>query len=239
MVKETMVASAAPTANRPPVYVGTLLMGGLVAVVFSLSLATSWWREAELQNFPTVESPSSSNAAQQTPPVPDAWSVASSVWKLPAPLAAMSPPPPVEIPVIGSGPGYLTVVVEPWARVAIDGDTVGETPLASLELSAGTHSIVLENDHIVGVIRDEIVIESGARVTRRYSFSDAGYLSLVAIPWADVSVDGRSIGQTPLGRVAVSEGSHSVRFVHPELGETERDVIVVPGQTTLVKVQLQ
>jgi hypothetical protein len=153
--------------------------------------------------------------------------------------AAMSPLPTAEI-LAGTGePGYLTVVVEPWARVMIDGNAVGETPLARLELSPGTHGIVLENDNIVGVIRAEVVIESGTSVTRRYNFSDTGYLNLVATPWADVSVDGRSIGQTPLGRVAVPEGSHSVRFVHPELGETVRDVIVVSGQSTLVKVQLQ
>ncbi len=239
LVEETVVASDAPTAERPTVYVGVVVMVGLVAVIFKLSLATSLSRETLWQSFPSVASPSSSNGARQAPPVPDAWSVANSVRDRPAPPAPRSPPPPAEIPVLASEPGYLTVVVEPWARVAIDGNAVGETPLAPLELSAGTHSIVLENDHIVGVIRDEVVIESGARMTKRYSFGDTGYLSLAATPWADVDVDGRSIGQTPLARVAVPEGSHSIRFVHPELGETEREVIVVSGQTTLVKVQLQ
>ena len=82
-------------------------------------------------------------------------------------------------------------------------------------------------------------IEPDASLMRRYSFSDTGFLRLVATPWADVVVDGRAIGQTPLARIAVPEGTHSILFIHPELGQSERDVTVVPGQTTLVKVELQ
>jgi serine/threonine-protein kinase len=74
---------------------------------------------------------------------------------------------------------------------------------------------------------------------KRYSFGDVGYLRLVASPWANVSVDGRFVGQTPLGSFAVPAGAHSVQFVHPDLGETTRDIDVVSGQTTLVRVQLQ
>jgi serine/threonine-protein kinase len=62
---------------------------------------------------------------------------------------------------------------------------------------------------------------------------------LVATPWANVSVDGRVVGQTPLGSIAVPAGAHSVHFIHPELGETTREIDVVSGQTTLVRVQLQ
>ena len=217
-----------------------LLLGGLAIVACApfvgLSLAPSIWAETSWQDLPAVDAPPSFGDRRPALAVPDAWMIASAVWNRPAPLEAVSPPP-AEIPV--RGPGYLTVVVEPWARVAVDGAAVGETPLARLELSAGNHSITLSNDHIVGVIRDDVVIASGERITRRYSFNDAGYLRVVVTPWADVSVDGRSIGQTPLGRMTVPAGTHSLRFVHPELGVTERDVIVVSGQTTFVKVQLR
>ena len=218
-----------------------LLLGGLAIIACApfvgLSLAPSIWAETSWQDLPAVDAPPSFGGRREALPAPDAWAIASAVWDQPEPLAATSPPPPVESPVLGTG--YLTVVVEPWARIEIDGTAVGETPLGRLELPAGTHRITLSNDHIVGVIRDDVVIASGERITRRYSFNDAGYLRVVVTPWADVSVDGRSIGQTPLGRMTVPAGTHSLRFVDPELGVTERDVIVVSGQTALVKVQLR
>lgn len=218
-----------------------LLLGALAIIACApwagLSLAPSLWAETSWHDLPAVDPPPSFGDRRQAIEVPDAWVIANAVWSSPAPLAAAPPPPLAEIPV--RGPGYLTVVVEPWARVGIDGAAIGETPLGRLEVSAGAHHITLSNDHIVGVIRDDVVIASGERLTRRYSFNDTGTLRVVVAPWADVSVDGRSIGQTPLGPMAVPAGAHSLRFVHPELGVVERDVIVVSGQTAFVKVQLR
>ena len=195
--------------------------------------------EGVWQRLPSVEAPSRTKNALM---VPDAWSVASAVWARPTPSPKPKPTPPTTTTVAPAPvqePSYLTVVVEPWARVSIDGINIGQTPLGRIELDPGTHRITLVNDHVVGVIRDDVVLEAGNSVTKRYRFSDTGYLSLVVTPWADVSVDGRPIGQTPLGRVAVPAGSHVVRFSHPDLGATERDVDVVSGQTTLVKVELR
>lgn len=51
-------------------------------------------------------------------------------------------PPPTTVP---ARPGQLHVVVRPWAEVAIDGRTVGETPLAPISLPAGRHTVVLRH----------------------------------------------------------------------------------------------
>jgi serine/threonine protein kinase len=42
-----------------------------------------------------------------------------------------------------------------------------------------------------------------------------GFLTVTAIPWADVRVDGELVGQTPL-RVSLSAGSHAVLLTHPD-----------------------
>jgi serine/threonine-protein kinase len=55
-------------------------------------------------------------------------------------------------------------------------------------------------------------------------------LFINASPWADVSIDGRSIGVTPLGDVSVAVGSHEVMWRHPQLGE-RRKTVVVGAQT--------
>ena len=53
-----------------------------------------------------------------------------------------------------------------------------------------------------------------------------GTLSVNALPWAEVWVDGRSSGTTPLANLAVPIGSHEIVLRHPQLGERRRTVTV-------------
>ena len=57
-----------------------------------------------------------------------------------------------------------------------------------------------------------------------------GRLSVNAVPWADVSLDGVSLGTTPLGELAVPIGAHELVFRHPQLGE-RRQTVTVKAQT--------
>ena len=45
-----------------------------------------------------------------------------------------------------------------------------------------------------------------------------GRLTLRVSPWAEVSIDGRKLGTTPLSPIELGEGRHSVVLVNPELG---------------------
>ena len=200
--------------KRALLLVGTFIAGSCVALA-ALSMGPAVWAETPWQNLPPVVSPLSARGVRPALLVRDAWTIASAAWERPTPIETKVPSAALPAPRRNVEPAYLTVVVDPWARVDIDGTAVGETPLGKLELPAGRHRITLSNDHVVGAIRDDIVIESGESLTKRYSFNDTGQLRLVVTPWADVSVDGRSIGQTPMGRVSVPAGSHSVRFFHP------------------------
>ena len=61
-----------------------------------------------------------------------------------------------------------------------------------------------------------------------------GSLSLNATPWAEVLVDGKSVGETPIGNLSVGLGPHDVVFRHPELGEKRMTAIVtLTGPTRL------
>jgi hypothetical protein len=65
-----------------------------------------------------------------------------------------------------------------------------------------------------------------------------GMLHVVVRPWAEVSVDGRSVGTTPLGAVALPAGVHLVRLAHPEFRPLQRRVAIQPGETTSLRVDL-
>lgn len=67
-----------------------------------------------------------------------------------------------------------------------------------------------------------------------------GALALEATPWAEVNLDGKSIGETPLANVSVLPGSHTLVFKNPETGKTVKRVVQVhPGQRVSLRVDVR
>jgi serine/threonine-protein kinase len=57
-----------------------------------------------------------------------------------------------------------------------------------------------------------------------------GSLSINALPWAEILIDGKPVGTTPLGNLSVPIGTHEIVWRHPQLGERTRTV-TVPART--------
>ncbi|NOT26532.1 MAG: PEGA domain-containing protein [Acidobacteria bacterium] len=205
----------------------------------------------------------------------------------------------LDLPKAAITTGTLQIKTEPsGARVTVDGQARGNTPLTLADLEAGEHSVVLENDlgsasHSVviqpgvpatlvvplgapqGAIVsgwmsvsapielqvyeqgrllgsssiDRIMLASGPheieianeplgfRMTRTIQVAPGkvspiavtlpkGVVSLNAIPWATVSIDGENVGETPIGNLPVTIGSHEVVFTNPQFGEQRRVINV-------------
>lgn len=60
-----------------------------------------------------------------------------------------------------------------------------------------------------------------------------------AQPWADVWIDGRQYGETPLANLNIPIGDHEVVFRHPELGERRVTVTVRADQPTRVSASFE
>jgi serine/threonine-protein kinase len=69
--------------------------------------------------------------------------------------------------------------------------------------------------------------------------SAPGLLQVVALPWGEVTVDGRVVGQTPMERISLSAGVHRVRIRHPSYEVWEREVTVRSGQLEKVTVDFR
>lgn len=96
-------------------------------------------------------------------------------------------------------------------------------PLAAIDASTPTPPTAL------------LVVDAGAPVDRT-----PGTLVLEATPWAEVTVDGRRVGETPLANVPVPPGLHTLVFKNPETGKSVRRVVTVyPGQRVSAKVDLR
>jgi hypothetical protein len=129
------------------------------------------------------------------------------------------------------GSGWFAVDSPVELRILENGQVLGLSGGAPLMLSAGRHQLDLVNDSIEMHLTRTITVDPG-KSTRLSVPVPNGTIAVNALPWAEVFLDGKSIGTTPLGSVAVSVGNHELVARHPQLGEKRR-AIVVGAQTPL------
>ncbi len=111
-----------------------------------------------LASPPAATSPVTSQQRPELPPSAPSPAVASRAPRTnraarapSSPATATSAPPP--LPQMAT----LDLNATPWAHVRIDGRDLGDTPLLSLELTAGSHRVELINEPLG--IRREVVVE--------------------------------------------------------------------------------
>jgi serine/threonine-protein kinase len=136
--------------------------------------------------------------------------------------------------------GVLVIVAEPWARVRVDGEAVGTTPLGALTLAAGRHVVTLDNPdfptHSV-----EVAVEGGEEARLAVSLWElVGRVSLVVSPWAEVAVDGRYWDTVPPQErpLVLVPGTHRLTFTHPALGTRETTLRIAAGESRTLRVNL-
>jgi serine/threonine-protein kinase len=66
-----------------------------------------------------------------------------------------------------------------------------------------------------------------------------GTLKLRIVPWAEVWLDGRAVGTTPLRPLAVPPGVHTVRLQHPSFRPLQKSVRIRSAETTVLDVVLE
>ena len=146
------------------------------------------------------------------------------------PLPAPAPPQ--------STGGWLSITA-PTELQVFEGDRlVGTTRVNPLMLPTGTHTLRLSSE-AAGVDLTRVVSVERGKTARLQITVPPGTLNVNAVPWANVSIDGREVGETPLGGVEVKPGTHEVTFTHPELGQRRQQVTVRSGAAARVSVDLR
>lgn len=125
--------------------------------------------------------------------------------------------------------GFFAVDSPLELRILEDGQLIGLSTAAPLMLRAGAHNFDLVNEAAEVRLSRTVTIDAGKTARLRVPVPN-GTLSVNASPWAEVFVDGRSIGVTPLGEVQVPVGSHEIVWRHPQFGE-KRQTVVIGAQT--------
>jgi hypothetical protein len=136
--------------------------------------------------------------------------------------------PPAEKPVPAAGGfGGVKVSAPVELKVFENGNLVGSTagPIAVLQ---GTHTFEVVNEALAFRMRSTVNVRGG-QLTPLVINLPNGRLSINAVPWADVFIDGKAAGQTPLANVPIQIGQHEIVFRHPQLGE-ERQTVTVKAE---------
>jgi hypothetical protein len=124
-----------------------------------------------------------------------------------APPAAVKPVVPVP-----AGPrfGGLTVSSPIELQVFKDGALLGSTA-GPIAVGEGRFTLEFVNQAL-GFRVPQVVTIGGGQMTSLKVPVPNGRLSINAVPWADVTIDGVAAGQTPLANLALPIGTHEVVF---------------------------
>ena len=213
-------AQAAPSATPPASARAEILAAG------SMSLPVT-----------VPQPPRTNQVAADIAGPPAARRAAETLPQKPA-QRAVTPPvaPPVPSASLRSGAFRLSSSIE---LHVLDGDRVlgssGEGPIVA---PAGRHEFEFVNSAI-GYRERRVVDVTPGQVTSISIAVPNGILNINALPWATVSIDGNSYGETPLGNLPIAPGEHEIVFRHPQFGERRQKTLVKAGTTTRVAIDLQ
>lgn len=121
--------------------------------------------------------------------------------------------------------GFLAIRSPMNLRVSEGGRDLGLTSAGKISLPAGRHELDLESAALSYKTRTTVYVTPGQTTAIGIDMPQ-GSVSINAIPWANVLVDGRSVGVTPLANLKVAIGTHEVVWRHPTLGERKRTIQV-------------
>ena len=137
----------------------------------------------------------------------------------------------------GVSAGWITVSAPFELQIYEAGALIGTTGADRLMVSAGRHDFELVNRAFEFSTRQTVEVQAG-RTAKLAVAVPNGSLSVNALPWAEVELDGRSLGVTPLANVAVKIGRHEIVWRHPQLGERRRSIEVTATSAVRIGMDL-
>jgi PEGA domain len=156
---------------------------------------------------------------------------AGAIASLVAPMTpAASPTGPVS--------GWVSLQAPFTIELYEQGRLVGSSEADRVMLASGRHELELVNEPL-GLRMTRTVQVVPGKVTPLAFEPPQGVVHLNASPWAEVWIDGRPAGDTPLGNIALSIGPHEIVFRHPQLGEKRHAVSVTVGVPLRLSVDMK
>ena len=129
--------------------------------------------------------------------------------------------------------GWLALRSEVPGQI-FEGETlVGTTETPRIMLAAGPHQLQIVNAALDYHVSQRVEIKAGQTASLSLA-APHGTLYVNALPWANVLIDGKPAGETPIGNLSIPIGTHELVFRHPDFAEQRKTVVV--GSTAPVRV---
>ncbi|HEX2454971.1 MAG TPA: PEGA domain-containing protein [Vicinamibacterales bacterium] len=130
-------------------------------------------------------------------------------------------------------------ISSPLVLQVFEGDRLlGSTADGTISVAPGRREVDLVNTSVGYRARQTVYVRPGTIASIGVSLP-SGRVSVNASPWAEVFIDGKSVGETPLGNLSVPIGEHEFVFRHPQLGERRQTATVRADGLTRVTADLQ
>jgi PEGA domain len=134
--------------------------------------------------------------------------------------------------------GFVTFKAPANMRVIEAGRTLGTTAGGKIALSPGRHDLELVSAALDFRKQVTVHVSSGQTTTATIDPPE-GLVSINALPWANVSIDGKPVGTTPLGNLKVPIGEHEIMWRHPMYGQRRMTVRVAAKSPLRVSIDFR
>lgn len=138
--------------------------------------------------------------------------------------------------------GTLRFTSEPAdARVVLDGEVVGTTPLTLDAVEAGTYEVVITRQGYDTLRTDVTLAAEEERVVEAALNERMGRVRVLVQPWGSIYINGELHERNADVRyeTALPAGEHEVAAVHPALGRQTRTVTVRAGEQVSLTIDLR
>jgi hypothetical protein len=147
-----------------------------------------------------------------------------------APLGAANADGPVS--------GWIAVSAPFGMQIFEAGRLIGTSETDRIMTSAGRHVFEIVNDSLGYRVTRTVQVLPGKVAAIGIELPN-GTVNLNAVPWAEVWVDNKRIGETPMGNVSLPIGPHEVVFRHPQFGEKRQAIAVTASAPVRVSIDMR
>jgi hypothetical protein len=134
--------------------------------------------------------------------------------------------------------GWISVTSPIEVQLYERDQLLGTSQTDRIMVAAGRHDLDFVNNTLGFRTTRAVQVVAGKVAPIRLEVP-MGVIALNAIPWAEVWIDGERVGETPIGNLPMSIGTHDVLFRHPELGEQHHTATVTLKGPTRVSIDLR
>lgn len=144
-------------------------------------------------------------------------------------------------------PAVLSFICDKPAKVYLNSKYIGQTPIGAYQVSPGVHSYKMACTECGMDKTGSVMIAAGETKQVQENFvspvvdnpKGSGYLTIATDPWVRVEIDGKDYGITPLARVELPSGKHSLHLIHIQMGiDKSFQILIEPGKHVKIGPQI-